>query len=648
MAYFDHEAGVPYVKFPDSTERLRIDGNDAMGHPRLTLINSDGTGRVLTLDEIRTGVTKPLTINEDQAQESTLITPPDNNLPTTDPTLDAILEAFNNPNALPAGDVIILADNSSGTQTDAGNSTGYGNDSGNSTNITPHDPDSITTQPVFTAPTALDISTLNAAQNASLNDQLAVAGLNTGGDNNITALPPVNGMVILVNDDGVVVATVDTSQAGTDGTASISINGQAPVVVDRLGNSFDAQTAREMNQAAGGLNLFTSLYHGINNWGDASDLSRTQTVVNIYNQFNGLSGMPMTSLGGVGSVLNFAAAVENGDVGGIAYSGLQMVETLTSNGAGTLGIIGSINPNIIPGLGMILAIANVEENPLGVVCAALNFFPPVGPVIGMVLSILQVMLTREPISEGEAHASFDASGNLIVTTDSEQNGGGGSANHWMTQLANAAQLAGLQTPQAGAYTVGMPSVGYRYDPNVGSNANAQGEVVNGYLTLRWVDENGVAHSRAYLADGTAGFGDGQDLAEDFFMLMQTAQTRYPALAYQEVEGGIVQFDYGVATVVYATQTDAFNGMAEHTHGGEEDSDGAEGALQIEAGDLRLLQDDSNTIENSSQQTHVTLAASSLSTVVNPVIAPIQTKADVIGLDWARLQSSNDTIYRMLA
>ncbi len=546
-----------------------------------------------------------------------------------DEFLDALVNAFNNIPAtkdLPAGEVLTLAaaDTDDGVVSDAGSGS-YGSGSNSSSPTTPVAPPAAT--PV-TAPT------LNPSQNQTLNDALAAAGLNLDGNNPITALPPVNGMVILANADGDIVGTIDVSNAGSGGTANLQIIGQPPQVVDRLGNSFDLDTAATMGTATGVLGLGNTLL-GLANWDNASDLSHVQTVVSIYNQINGLANLGMPNMGGVGSVLSFLSACDSGDAGGIVYSGLQMVDTLTSS-AGNLGMISAINPNIIPGLGMILALTNIEDNPLGVVTAALNFFPPAGPLIGAFLSIAQVIFTHAPISEGEAHASFDDAGNLIVTTDSEKHGGGSTANYWMEQLAKGAQMAGLQTPQAGAAIMGMPTVGYKYNPEGFNDEDKDGQQINGHLTLRWVDPNGVAHSRVYTADGNGAlaWGDEKDnsIGEDFFLLMQDATKRYPPLAYEQIDGGVVQFDYGVATVVYATNTHKFDGMAEHTQGGDEETDAAQdAAIEIAEGDKRLLQDHSNTIKNTSTQTHIKVAASNLHTVVAPIIAPIQTKGELIGV-----------------
>lgn len=72
--------------------------------------------------------------------------------------------------------------------------------------------------------------------------------------------------------------------------------------------------------------------------------------------------------------------------------------------------------------------------------------------------------------------------------------------------------------------------------------------------------------------------------------------------YQEVTGGVLQRDYGVATVLYATAMGTYDGQAAHTQGGEEEQDGGE--QQITAGDSRLYGLTDHTIANSSAQTPV--------------------------------------------
>lgn len=407
-----------------------------------------------------------------------------------------------------------------------------------------------------------------------------------------------------------------------------------------------AASAATLTGANNALNLASSIIN-LANWDNASDLSHVQTVVGLYNQFNNLAELGMPSMAGPASVIGFLSAVHNGDVGGAIYGGLQMVDTLTAIGTEAgVGIISSACADAIPFVGLILSLSHVEENPLGVVISACAFFPPVGPVIGIILSICQVMFTHPPISEGEAHATFDEFGHLNVITDSSNAGGGSTAAYWMNHLAHGADLAGMQTPQAGAFTAGMPTVGYKYNPEGYNYKDDDGEQINGHLVLRWVDPNGVEHHRNYMGNGqSSGFSDENGMAEDFMMLMHSAVKQYPPLAYETLGdgAGTLQYNYGVATVVYANNTHKFDGQAEHIHGGAEDTDGNGGeAIAIAAGDKRLLQDHSHTVANSSQQTSTVVAASALHTVVNPVIAPIQTKGALIDVGSNKIVSKPAT------
>jgi hypothetical protein len=507
---------------------------------------------------------------------------------------------------LPPNEVITVADTGTGTQTDGGVINGYGDD----TDPTIEEPS--TSEPVAAAP-------------------------------DIPNTPDLDQPII--SDDGYDPIEYVETHDPTDASSVDAVNG-SDLASDQTRANIDAANS------AGALGLMNSLI-GLQNWDNASDFSHVQTVVGLYNQINSVADLGMPPMGGLGAGLSFINAVQNGDFGGILVGGiglgnaignaLDMGGMVVSEAIGAA--LGMNAVNVIPGLNLIIALTNIEDNPLGVVIAACAFIPVYGQILSVVLSICQALFTPAPISEGEAHASFDDAGNLIVTTDSEKNGGGSTANHWMEQLAKGAQLAGLQTPQAGAYTVGMPTVGYRFNPDGRNDTDKDGQQINGNLTLRWTDVNGTAHARVYTGDGKtrSGWGEENSIGEDFFTLMQDATKRYPPLAYEQIEGGVVQFDYGVATVVYASNTHKFDGMAEHTQGGDEDTDAAQdAAIEIAEGDKRLLQDDSNTIANSSTQTHVKVAASNLHTVVAPIIGPIQTKGDLIGLGSSKVVSNGAT------
>ena len=361
---------------------------------------------------------------------------------------------------LPPNQVLTLADSGNGTQTDGGNTTGYGNDLENGLNT-----DAATNTPVAgvsiaspatnnvansadsVAPTTpVSISTLNPWQNQTVNDALTASGLNLDANNPITALPPVGGMAILANSEGDIVGSIDTSAANTTGFTTVSLLGQPVKMVDALGFSHDPADVAAANNAAGALGLANTLI-GLENWDNASDFSRVQTVVTLYNQVNNLAGLGMPNMGGLGAGLGFIGAVQNGDFGGMVVgaigvgnaigSAMDMGAMAVSEAIGAA--LGMSAVNVIPGLNLIFALTNIEENPLGVVIAALALIPVYGQIIAVVLSICQALFTPAPVSEGEAHATFDDAGNIIVTTDSEKNGGGSTANHWMTKLAIGAQ-----------------------------------------------------------------------------------------------------------------------------------------------------------------------------------------------------------------
>ena len=424
----------------------------------------------------------------------------------------------------------------------------------------------------------------------------------------------------IISDDGYDPGSYIDSHDPTDVHSGDAVNGSDLA-------SDQATDLANLNTATTGLNLFNTLVNGLQNWDNASDLARIQTAVTLYNQLNSLNGMNMPNMGGVGAGLSLYSAIENGDYGSMVVSGVQLGNALSSSGMGVsqaiadtaiAQAIGLEAAQVVPVLGLIVSLVHAEENPLGVVIAAVSI---ACPVCGIFLAFAQIIATKSPVSVGEASATFDEAGNLIVNTDEDKNGGGSTANQWMQQLAHGAQLAGLQTPLAGAFAAGMPSVGYRYAPDELNNIDKDGKPINGYLTLNWTGQDGKAYSRHYLGNGeSAGWGDMGDegsMAEDFFELMQSSFELYPPLMYEQLDGGVLQLDYGVATMVHATNTQKYNGQAEHTHGGEEETDAAQDqAITIEAGDKRLVQDNSQTVQNQSKQTHATVAASSLHTVDN--------------------------------
>ena len=177
--------------------------------------------------------------------------------------------------------------------------------------------------------------------------------------------------------------------------------------------------------------------------------------------------------------------------------------------------------------------------------------------------------------------------------------------------------AGMSAPQAGAAAQHLPSVGYYYDPDGFNFAGSQGQ-----LALHWTGEGGQSRQILYDGNGMRWGPDsvaGQpDILRDYMELIQSMEPQWPPLMYEAVTGGILQRDYGIATVLYATALGTFDGQAAHTQGGDEDSDGGEEL--IDAGNSQLFGLSDNTIANSAgaaQQTRVTITNAQITSVPNP-------------------------------
>lgn len=120
------------------------------------------------------------------------------------------------------------------------------------------------------------------------------------------------------------------------------------------------------------------------------------------------------------------------------------------------------------------------------------------------------------MSEGAAHAQWDAAGNLQIVTDQDEHGGGPTAHGWMSALAQGLQDELAKNvdehghPRYGLVPQLLPTIGYKHDPDGFSYDSAQG-----HMFLSWVDENGVTQTRYYDGAGNRNDGTGQTLAGDF-------------------------------------------------------------------------------------------------------------------------------------
>lgn len=162
-------------------------------------------------------------------------------------------------------------------------------------------------------------------------------------------------------------AQAATARPGTNYADAGSHSGDTTASDAGGGSDQQAQTQQliqaktQAGQAASAVGLMNSII-GLQHWDDMSDLQRTAAFASIYNvvdQFTGGGALP-GNLGTAASALGLLNALDKGDVGGIAYSGLSLVEHLTSTpGVANSGWISTSIPggeHILPGLGFALAL----------------------------------------------------------------------------------------------------------------------------------------------------------------------------------------------------------------------------------------------------------------------------------------------------
>lgn len=419
-----------------------------------------------------------------------------------------------------------------------------------------------------------------------------------------------------------------------DKTTYISPSGQAV--------SQEQYQQAQANDGANALGVISSLL-GLENWSALNDAQRLSALATLYNQVDQLGvalntlnqpGVDVSQLpgdigaqaGALSGLLSLVSGIENDNalqtlvggiqlgnaVGTLAGLGENVASSAIANSA--LGqSMGVSAGQVVPVLNLIIALDNIEDNPWGAVAAAVAFIPVYGQILALAINIVAMIVESDiPASIGEADVHIDASGAVVVNTTQDEEGGGGTAAQWAQSLAHLAVGAGMSTPQAGASAQHLPSVGYYFDPDGVNLSNSAG-----HLTLRWTDANGQPHQRLYDSSGMRWDGnsvEGQsDIMRDYLLLCQSLEPNWPPVMYQEVAGGILQLDYGVATVLYAIALGTFDGQAAHTQGGDEDSDG--GDVLIDANSGQMVSLGGRTIENSTgQQTQQTLGAQDLQTV----------------------------------
>ena len=350
-----------------------------------------------------------------------------------------------------------------------------------------------------------------------------------GGSSNIGFVALPGGSVMLQNTDGDIVGQLDVE---TDGTVRWSgIGGERSYIrpdgmvqdqhmADRTAAATDERNATQTATAVGLLNAIV----GLQNWESMNDLQRAAAALAVYNIVDNLNGGQLPGqLGSVASALGLFSALERGDVGGAVYSGLNLVESLTSNGPGTGLVSQTVGRNFLPALGMVLAIRSGDPAAMlssGLsLMSSLGMIGPWGATAAVVITLLSTILadTDIPTREGRAHAQWGPDGQLQVVTDLDTEGGGASAAGWMRGMAEGlqARLAGSGSSLVPGL---LPSIGYSLDPDgVGPAHGAPG-----FVYLEWIDSQGRSQTRYYDSDGNRNDGSGETLAGDFLQHAATA------------------------------------------------------------------------------------------------------------------------------
>lgn len=547
----------------------------------------------------------------------------------------------------PGGPITVVADSGTGVMTDAGPVTGYGDGTAPPSSPAPSQPSG---QNLTEWAAEVGGQTVQA-----LVGLLTLEGWSAEDINALTLYPLADGTSLLANADGDIAGTVSpvTLADGTlQGWQQVQLNGQSePVYLPpQGGNPVTAEqfTNAQVADASSAFGAFSSLANGLSNWGEMNDAQRLSALVAFYNQIDNLGsavgalqgvdgsllpGDVGAAAGGLAGALSLYYGLEGGNDAQALSGALQLYSAYTaytsaaaaaaSNAAAGAAAETAANAvagdaaassaaSEIPYVGIVLALTQVEENPWGAVASVCACYPPYGTIVAVFINAMLMMFPEDiaPLV-GEASASIDASGAIAVDTTVDEEGGGSTAAHWAEALAQAALGAGMSTVQAGAPAQHLPSVGYYFDPDGFNFAGSQGQ-----LALRWSDEGGQSHQILYGSDGMRWDSEsvpGQpDILRDYMQLIQSLEPNWPPVMYQQVEGGILQLDYGVATVLYATALGTFDGQAAHTQGGDEDTDG--GQELIDAGNSLLLSIRDNTIANSTTQTRVTITDGQITTV----------------------------------
>jgi hypothetical protein len=410
----------------------------------------------------------------------------------------------------------------------------------------------VPTEPTNTLNSYLDTqgNALSSAQQTTLATQIDQLGLGGEGDLSFYSLP--SGGALIANADGDIVGEIVHSNSGDLNLRATAIDANGNTVEVNNHISEQGQSLTEGQYNAQVQQQATAMFNSLmaaNNWDNLTDVGKLSALVNLYNATDklgeafGATGDNLPGdLGAAAGYLQLAQGIQSGDNLVIA-NGINIVSDGALDGAMNQAFGNTAAGEAVPYLSYALAVRNFADNPEQAMLTAGGTYAgeaigmamggPIGAAIGgaiggMIGGALGGALgfgdDDIPMREGLAHAQWDASGHTQVVTSQDAEGGGATANSWMSSLVGGLQ-AGLDQhtdgngqPQYGLVPNLLPSVGFKYDADGFNLANG----AKGFTYLQWTDEAGQSQTRYYDGAGNRGDGSGETLSGDFVQHAQAA------------------------------------------------------------------------------------------------------------------------------
>jgi hypothetical protein len=494
---------------PDGMQLTVREVTDRNGNSTLTVMNADG-------HVVMTTAPGDALMRDPSTGQFTLTSGVDGQISTYTPEVAAVPEVLTTPDvhttpAPPAPDTPTSTDTSAHTNTNT--FSNYLDAQGNA---------------------------LSSKQQDALATQIDKLGL--GGEGELSFYPLPNGGALIANADGDIVGEINRNSATGDlqlKATAIDANGNPVEVNNHIGEGgdvqtqaqyTDAQTQQVLDDINQGIGLFNALSN-IQNWDQLSDVGKLSAVMGLYNSVDGLgaafegSGDNLPGdLGAAASWLSLAQGLQSGDEFVIA-SGLNSVSDQALDGA----LNSAFGSTGVPYVSVVLALHNFEDNPAQSIgtLVGMYFGGPIGGAIGgFIGGTIGGMFGDDdiPMREGLAHAQWDANGHTQVLTTQDAEGGGATANSWMSSLVSGLQASLDHTVDANGHAQYglvpnlLPSVGFKYDADGYNLANG----VRGFTYLEWTDAQGQTQTRYYDGAGNRGDGSGETLSGDFVQHAQAA------------------------------------------------------------------------------------------------------------------------------